>query len=50
VLAHLSKQNNNPDVALLKAMEALEERSGMTGRQTKIELAYPDKISETYCY
>jgi phosphoribosyl 1,2-cyclic phosphodiesterase len=50
VLAHLSKQNNNPDVALLKAREALEERSGIHRGQTKIELAYPDKISETYSY
>jgi len=50
VLAHLSRQNNNPDVALIKAREALGERSGLGRGQTKIELAYPNKISETYCY
>jgi phosphoribosyl 1,2-cyclic phosphodiesterase len=50
VLAHLSRQNNLPDLALLSAQKALEERSDMYHRQTKLELASPDKISETYCY
>ena len=50
VLAHLSKQNNLPDLALLSAQKALEERSGISLRQTKLELAWADKISKTYCY
>ena len=50
VLAHLSKQNNLPDLALLSAQRALEERSGMCAIQTKLELAWADKISKTYRY
>ena len=50
VLAHLSKNNNLPDLALLSAQKALEERSDMHCRQTRLELAWPDKISETYHY
>ena len=50
VLAHLSEHSNLPDLALLSAQRALEERSDMHCRQTKIELSYPDKISKTYCY
>jgi phosphoribosyl 1,2-cyclic phosphodiesterase len=50
VLAHLSRQNNLPDLALISAQKALEERSDMYCLQTKLELAYSDKISKTYCY
>ena len=50
VLAHLSKNNNLPDLALLSAQKALEERSDMYCSQTKLELACSDKISKTYCY
>jgi len=50
VLAHLSRQNNLPDLALLSAQKALEERSDMHCGQTKFELACSDKISKTYCY
>jgi len=50
VLAHLSRQHNIPDLALLSAQKALEERSGIYCSQTKVGLAYADRISETYCY
>ena len=50
VLAHLSKQNNLPDLALLSAQKALEERTDTCCRQTRLELARSDKISKTYCY
>ena len=50
VLAHLSRQHNIPDLALLSAQKALEERSSIYCSQTKIGLAYADRISETYCY
>ena len=50
VLAHLSRQHNIPDLALLSARRALEARSGIYRSQTKIALAYADKISKTYCY
>lgn len=45
VLAHLSKNNNLPELALLSARRALEERPNA---RTKIGLAPPDRISETY--
>ena len=50
VLAHLSKQNNLPDIALLSAQKALEERSDTCRIQTKLELAWSDKIGGTYHY
>jgi phosphoribosyl 1,2-cyclic phosphodiesterase len=50
VLAHLSKNNNLPELALLSARRALEERSGLRIQQTKLELAEADQISRTYCY
>jgi phosphoribosyl 1,2-cyclic phosphodiesterase len=50
VLAHLSKQNNLPELALLSAQRALEARSGISQIQTRIELAAPDKIGRTYRY
>jgi phosphoribosyl 1,2-cyclic phosphodiesterase len=48
VLAHLSKKNNLPELALLSAQRALEERSSLLIHQTRLELAEPDKISKTY--
>ena len=48
VLAHLSKQNNLPELALLSAQRALEERSSLLNHQTRLELAAADKISKTY--
>ena len=48
VLAHLSKKNNLPELALLSAQRALEERSSLLIHQTRLELAEADKISKTY--
>jgi phosphoribosyl 1,2-cyclic phosphodiesterase len=50
VLAHLSKNNNLPELALLSAQRALEERSALRISQTKLELAEADRISRTYRY
>jgi len=50
VLAHLSKQNNLPEIALLSAQRALEARSRIAHVQTKIELAEPDRIGKTFRY
>jgi phosphoribosyl 1,2-cyclic phosphodiesterase len=50
VLAHLSKNNNLPELALLSAERALEGRLGPRIRQTRLELAQADKISRNYRY
>jgi len=53
VLAHLSENNNLPDIALISAETALEERRGMAGMgccATKCAVARPDRIGETYRY
>jgi phosphoribosyl 1,2-cyclic phosphodiesterase len=50
VLAHLSKKNNLPELAMLSAQRALEERSNLLICQTKLEFAQADKISKTYRY
>jgi phosphoribosyl 1,2-cyclic phosphodiesterase len=50
VLAHLSKKNNLPELALLSAQRALEERVNSLTRRTKLELAQADQISRTYRY
>ncbi len=50
VLAHLSKNNNLPEIALLSAQRALEGRSSLLVHQTRLELAKPDQISRTYRY
>jgi len=50
VLAHLSRKNNLPELAMLSAQRALEERSSLLIHQTKLELALADKISRTYRY
>jgi phosphoribosyl 1,2-cyclic phosphodiesterase len=48
VLAHLSEKNNLPELALLSARRALEERSGLIAAQTKLEIGFADRISRTY--
>lgn len=50
ILAHLSKKNNLPELALLSAQNALEERSLVQCLQTKLEIARPDEISPSYSY
>jgi phosphoribosyl 1,2-cyclic phosphodiesterase len=50
VLAHLSQNNNLPELALLSAQRALEERSNLLATQTRLELAVADRISKTYRY
>ena len=50
VLAHLSKNNNLPELALLSAQRALEGRPGLQRNETKLELAKPDQISRAYIY
>jgi len=50
VLAHLSKKNNLPELALLSAQRALEARSTVKTLQTRLELAMPDQISKAYCF
>jgi phosphoribosyl 1,2-cyclic phosphodiesterase len=50
ILAHLSKQNNLPELARLSAIRALEARSNKLNTKTKIELADADRIGKTYRY
>jgi phosphoribosyl 1,2-cyclic phosphodiesterase len=50
VLAHLSRKNNLPELALLSAQRALEERSSLLACQTRLELAGQDRVSRTYRY
>jgi phosphoribosyl 1,2-cyclic phosphodiesterase len=50
VLAHLSKQNNLPELALLSAQRALEGRSGLLKNQTMLELSLADRIGKRFCY
>ncbi len=50
VLAHLSKKNNLPELALMSAQSALEQRSGFRTLQTRLELASADHVSATYSY
>jgi phosphoribosyl 1,2-cyclic phosphodiesterase len=50
VLAHLSQKNNLPELALLSAQRALEERPDSRAGRTRLELAKPDQISRTYRY
>jgi phosphoribosyl 1,2-cyclic phosphodiesterase len=50
LLAHLSEKNNLPDLAMLSAQRALEERSSLACLQTRLELGRPDRISATYRY
>jgi phosphoribosyl 1,2-cyclic phosphodiesterase len=48
ILAHLSRKNNLPELALLSAQRALEERSSTLINQTRLELAKSDQISRAY--
>lgn len=48
ILAHLSEKNNLPELALLSARRALEERSSLSASQTKLELGRAEHISATY--
>jgi phosphoribosyl 1,2-cyclic phosphodiesterase len=48
VLAHLSKNNNLPELALISAQRALEDRQPLMLSQTKLDLARPDRISRAY--
>jgi phosphoribosyl 1,2-cyclic phosphodiesterase len=50
VLAHLSKKNNLPELALLSAQRALEERSALRGNQTRLELASADEVSRLFAF
>jgi phosphoribosyl 1,2-cyclic phosphodiesterase len=50
ILAHLSEKNNLPDLAMLSARRALEERARLAAVQTRIEVAHPDRISATFKY
>ena len=48
VLAHLSEKNNLPELALLSARRALEERSTLLASQTQLDLGMAGRISRTY--
>ncbi len=48
VLAHLSEKNNLPELALLSARRALEERSSLIAIQTQLEIGFANRISRTY--
>ncbi len=50
VLAHLSKKNNLPDLALLSARNALQARCGLFAPQTRLELADADRIGRPHWY
>jgi len=50
ILAHLSEKNNLPELALLSARKALEQRSRLLANQTKLALASANQISTAYCY
>lgn len=50
ILAHLSRNNNLPELALLSAQNALEARPGLQKPQTELILASADQISPTYYY
>ncbi len=50
VLAHLSRKNNLPELAMLAAQRALEERPSPCFNQTRLELAKPDQVSERFSF
>ncbi len=50
ILAHLSRTNNLPELALLSARRALEGRSGFHSSRTRLELAAHDEVSRPYVY
>jgi phosphoribosyl 1,2-cyclic phosphodiesterase len=48
ILAHLSKKNNHPEIAMLSARNALAERDGLVNPQTSLHLAEPDRVSRRF--
>jgi phosphoribosyl 1,2-cyclic phosphodiesterase len=50
ILAHLSQKNNLPELALLSAQRALEERLTLNSCQTRIDIASAGQASRTYCF
>jgi phosphoribosyl 1,2-cyclic phosphodiesterase len=48
ILAHLSKENNFPELAFLTVKERLEKEGIFVGRDIHIDLATRDKISSVY--
>ncbi len=48
LLAHLSRKNNLPELALLSAQRALEERTCLLQCQTRLDVADPDRVSVAY--
>lgn len=48
VLAHLSKENNMPEIAHLTVKKYLEERGVDTESQVNLDLTYRDKIGKFY--
>lgn len=50
LLAHLSKKNNLPELALLSAQRALESRSPLTGSQTRLEVCLAERISRRFVF
>lgn len=50
VLAHLSKQNNLPELAMLSAQRALESSCGLFVPQTRLELAERDHVSPKHWF
>jgi len=50
VLAHLSEKNNLPELALLSARRALEERAPLFASQTRIELASADSAGAPHIF
>ena len=50
VLAHLSRKNNLPELALRSARRALEGRSTLRFNQTRVDLAAGEKVGPTCRY
>lgn len=50
LLAHLSKKNNLPELALISAQRALESRSTLASSQTRLEVCRAEKISKRYTF
>lgn len=48
VLGHLSKDNNVPDLALLTAQTALEERNIIVGKDIEVIVAKRDEVSKVF--
>jgi phosphoribosyl 1,2-cyclic phosphodiesterase len=48
LLAHLSRKNNLPELALLSAQRALEARPTLASCETRLEISHPDRISRKY--